>query len=252
MPHIQLSHRGIAGYYFHALMIPRNLLILLGVVLGVSIYKGLGNGTALSGLEWIYALFAGHGTGYFQVLPFLELLITGGVPLYLLAAFVEQTVNGQSIFVSVRSKGRRHLMKSILLVSIKFLMVYAIFWLMAGLIGASLFSTGLTIVSFRLMLYAVLMKCLDILAQYLIMLGIYIATRQVTIGFLVLVAGNLLCIIPGNWVAYSPFGLSSLTRISVVEPGIGISAVSAFGIEAAILTLMIAGILMWGYKKILN
>lgn len=123
---------------------------------------------------------------------------------------------------------------------------------MAGLIGASLFSTGLTIVSFRLMLYAVLMKCLDILVQYLIMLGIYIATRQVTIGFLVLVAGNLLCIIPGNWVAYSPFGLSSLTRISVVEPGIGISAVSAFGIEAAILTLMIAGILMWGYKKILN
>lgn len=117
---------------------------------------------------------------------------------------------------------------------------------------SAVFSTGLTIVSFRLMLYAVLMKCLDILVQYLIMLGIYIATRQVTIGFLVLVAGNLLCIIPGNWVAYSPFGLSSLTRISVVEPGIGISAVSAFGIEAAILTLMIAGILMWGYKKILN
>lgn len=87
---------------------------------------------------------------------------------------------------------------------------------------------------------------------YLIVLDIYIATRQVTIGFLVLVAGNLLCILPGNWVAYSPFGLSSLTRISVVEPGIGISAVSAFGIEAAILTLMIAGILMWGYKKILN
>ena len=252
LPHIQLSRRGIAGYYFHALMIPRNLLILLGVVLGVSIYKGLGNGTAQSCLEWIYALFAGHGTGYFQVLPFLELLITSGAPLYLLAAFVEQTVNGQSIFVSVRSKGRRHLMKGILSVSIKFLMVYAIFWLMAGLIGASLFSTGLTIVSFRLLLYAVLMKYLDILAQYLIMLGIYIATRQVTIGFLVLVAGNLLCILPVNWVAYSPFGLSSLTRISGVEPEIGISAVCAFGIEAVISILAIAGILMWGYRKILN
>ena len=252
LPHIQLSRRGIAGYYLRALMIPRNLLVFLGVVLGVSIYKGLGNGTAISDLEWIYALFAGHGTGYFQVLPFLELLITSGAPLYLLAAFVEQTVNGQSIFVSVRSKGRRHLMKGILSVSIKFLMVYTIFWLMAGLIGASLFSTGLTIVSFRLLLYAVLIKCLDILAQYLIMLGIYIATRQVTIGFLVLVAENLLCILPGNWVAYLPFGLSSLTRVSVMEPGIGISAVSAFGIEAAILTLMIAGILMCGYKKILN
>lgn len=253
LPHIQLSRRGIAGYYLHALMLPRNLLILLGVVLGVSIYKGLlGNSTAISCLEWIYALFAGHGTGYFRVLPFLELLITSGAPLYLLAAFVEQTVNGQSIFVSVRSKGRRHLMKGILSVSIKFLMVYTIFWLMAGLIGASLFSTGLTIASFRLLLYAVLMKCLDILAQYLIMVGIYIATKQVTIGFLVLVAGNLLCTFTGNWVAYLPFGLSSLTRISVLESGIGISAVSAFGIEAAISTLMIAGILTVGYKKILK
>ena len=198
LPHIPLSRRDIAGYYFHALMIPRNLLILLGVVLGVSIYKAMGNGAAISGVEWIYTLFAGHGTGYFQVLPFLELLIISGVPLYLLAAFVEQTVNGQSIFVSVRSKGRRHLVKGILSVSIIFLMVYIIFWLMAGLIGASLFSTGLTIVSFRLMLYAVLMKCLDILVQYLIMLGLYIATRQVTIGFLVLVAGNLLCIYSGE------------------------------------------------------
>ena len=103
-------------------------------------------------------------------------------------SFVEHTVNGQSIFISVRAKSLRHLVKGILSVSTKFLIIYAFFWLMAGLIGASLFSTGLTIVSFRLMLYAVLMKCLDILAQYLIMLGIYIATRQVTIGFLVLVA----------------------------------------------------------------
>lgn len=252
LPPIQLSCRGIAGCYLRALMIPRNLLILSGVVLGVLLYKGVCNGTTISGEEWVYALFAGHGTGYFRVLPFLELLITSGAPLYLLAAFVEKTVNGQSIFVSVRSKGRRHLMKGILSVSILFLMVYTVFWFMAGLIGASLFSTGLTTVSFRLLLYAVLMKCFDILAQYLLMLGIYIVTRHVTIGFLALVAGNLLCILPGKWAAYLPFGLSSLARISVGEPGIGVSAVSALGIEAVISTLMIAGILVWGGKKILN
>ena len=249
LPQLRLKCHGIAAYYSYELMTKRNILILLAVVVGITLYKGLGYGAAESDAEWIYSLFAGHGTGYFQVFPFLEMLITSGVPLYLLAAFVEHTVNGQSIFISVRAKSRRHLVNGILSVSTKFLIIYAFFWLMAGLIGASLFSTGLTIVSFRLMLYAVLMKCLDILVQYLIVLGIYIATRQVTIGFLVLVAGNLLCILPGNWVAYSPFGLSSLTRISVVEPGIGISAVSAFGIEATILTLMIAGILMWGYAK---
>ena len=35
-----------------------------------------------------------------------------------------------------------------------------------------------------------------------------------------------------------------------MEPGIGISAVSAFGIEAAILTLMIAGILCGATRNI--
>lgn len=251
-PQLRLKCHGIAAYYSHELMTKRNILLLLAVVVGVTLYKELGYGAAGSDTEWIYSLFAGHGTGYFQVFPFLEMLITSGVPLYLLAAFVEHTVNGQSIFISVRAKSRRHVVKGILSVSTKFLIIYAFFWLMAGLAGVVLFRTGSTIPSFWLLFYAVLMKYLDILVQYLIMFSIYIATRQVTIGFLVLVAGNLLCILPGNRMTYLPFGLSSLTRISVVEPGTGISAVSAFGIEAAISTLMIAGILMWGCKKILN
>ncbi|MDY3781465.1 MAG: hypothetical protein SOZ90_04715 [Candidatus Faecousia sp.] len=250
LPQLRLKCHGIAAYYSYELMTKRNILILLAVVVGTTLYKGLEY--AESDAEWIYSLFAGHGTGYFQVFPFLEMLITGGVPLYLLAAFVEHTVNGQSIFISVRAKSRRHLVKGILSVSTKFLIIYAFFWLMAGLVGVVLFRTGSTITSFRLLSYAVLMKYLDILAQYLIMFSIYIATRQVTIGFLVLVAGNLLCILPGNWITYLPLGLSSLTRISIVEPETGISAVSALGIEAAISTLLIAGILMCGYKKILN
>ena len=250
LPQLRLKCHGIAAYYFYALMTKRNILILLAVVVGITLYKGLGY--AESDAEWIYSLFAGHGTGYFQVFPFLEMLITSGVPLYLLAAFVEHTVNGQSIFISVRAKSRRHVVKGILSVSTKFLMIYAFFWLMAGLVGGFLFRRGSIIPSFRLLFYAVLMKYLDILVQYLIMFSVYIATRQVTIGFLVLVAGNLLCIFPGRWMTYLPFGLSSLTRISVVEPGIGISAVSALGIETVISGLLIAGILMWGYKKILN
>ena len=156
LPQLRLKCHGIAAYYSYELMTKRNILILLAVVVGITLYKGLGYGAAESDAEWIYSLFAGHGTGYFQVFPFLEMLITSGVPLYLLAAFVEHTVNGQSIFISVRAKSRRHLVKGILSVSTKFLIIYAFFLLMAGLIGASLFSTGLTIVSFRLMLYAVL------------------------------------------------------------------------------------------------
>ena len=98
LPQLRLKCHGIAAYYSYELMTKRNILILLAVVVGITLYKGLGYGAAESDAEWIYSLFAGHGTGYFQVFPFLEMLITSGVPLYLLAAFVEHTVNGQSIF----------------------------------------------------------------------------------------------------------------------------------------------------------
>ena len=133
LPQLRLKCHGIAAYYSYELMTKRNILILLAVVVGITLYKGLGYGAAESDAEWIYSLFAGHGTGYFQVFPFLEMLITSGVPLYLLAAFVEHTVNGQSIFISVRAKSRRHLVKGILSVSTKFLIIYAFFGLWLAL-----------------------------------------------------------------------------------------------------------------------
>ncbi|MFQ7550010.1 MAG: hypothetical protein ACLRMZ_06575 [Blautia marasmi] len=80
LPHIQLRGRGMAAYYVHELMIRKNLLILFGVVFGITLYKGMGHSHTESGTEWIYTLFAGHGTGYFQVLPFIEQWITGGAP----------------------------------------------------------------------------------------------------------------------------------------------------------------------------
>ena len=46
------------------------------------------------------------------------------------------------------------------------------------------------------------------------MLAVYLFTRQITMGFLVLLAGNLLCMLQGAFASYLPFGLSSLARIS--------------------------------------
>lgn len=249
-PRLSIKNRGIAGYYLRALFLPRNLQVLLCVVLGVSIYKRVSTASDISGLEWIYTLFAGHGTGYFQMLPFLEMIITCGAPLYLLAVFVEQTVNGQSMFVWVRTKGRRDLAKSIISASAKFITVYTILWFTAGLVSTLLFTSGMTSASFRLLLYAGLMRGLDIFVQYLIMMFIYIATKQVTVGFLALLAGNMLCVVPGEWTAYLPFGISGLTRITVEDPDIGISAVTAFGIEASLAAVLIAGLLMYSYKKL--
>ena len=103
LPHLQVRGRGIVAYYLRQLMTRRNLLILFAVVTGMTLSKELTGGFLQSGAEWAYTLFAGHGTGYFQVLPFLELLITTGAPLYLLAVFTEHSVSDQSIFLTVRT-----------------------------------------------------------------------------------------------------------------------------------------------------
>ena len=252
LPRFVIRRSGIVGYYFRKLMIPQNLIILISVISIVMVYKWIGNGFSESGAEWIFNLFSGHGTGYFQVLSFLEMLISNSAPLYLLAAFVEQTVNGQSMFVSVRAGNRGKLLRAILYVSATFLMVYSFFWLIAGLIGTFFFSLELTAGTIRLLLYAVVLKYLDIFVQYLMMLTVYIMTKQVTIGFLMLVAGNFICIFPGKWTAYSPIGLSSLARIIGVDPGVGISGILALEIEIVILMMLIVVMLLIGRKKLLD
>nr|WP_289070410.1 hypothetical protein [uncultured Blautia sp.] len=252
LPHIQLRGRGMAAYYVHELMIRKNLLILFGVVFGITLYKGMGHSHTESGTEWIYTLFAGHGTGYFQVLPFIEQWITGGAPLYLLAVFVEHTVSGQSVFVSVRGKSCRSLMRGILSAGTKFIGIYTFLWMIGGLLGAAFIGCEMEGPAWNLLLYAVLMKFLDIYLQYLFMLCIYLFTKQVSVSFLILAAGNLLCVLPGALASCLPFGLSGLMRISLMHSGIGVSAVTAFGILVSFSLLLTVWLAVFGCRKILD
>lgn len=159
-----------------------------------------------SGQEWVYSLFAGHGTGCFRVFPFLEMLIVNGAPLYLLAAFLEWTASSQSYFISVRAESRRKLLSGILWAGTGFLAAYALLWFARGLFGIFFFGYADGITAWKMLLYAVIMKFLDTMGQYLVMMCVYAVSRQVTIGFLVPAAGNLLCVVPGQWVSYLPFG----------------------------------------------
>lgn len=252
LPPFPIQGQGISAYYFHELMTGKNLLLLCGVVLGIILYKGLGHPFPKSGTEWIDTLFSGHGTGYFQILPFLELLITGGAPLYLLAVFTEHRVSGQSLFISVRAKSRKNLMAGVLSVSAKFIGIYALFWLAGGFLGILFFGNGTDGPAYYILLYAVLMKYFDVFLQYLIMLFVYLFTKQISLGFLAVLAGNMLCALPGHGMSWLPFGLSSLMRISFTDSGIGVPAAMAFGIEFSLLSLLVGWMLIFGYKKFLD
>lgn len=252
LPCRQARGRGIAAYYLRGLLTRRSLLILCAVVLGICVYKRAASPGLESGGEWIAVLFAGHGTGGFRVLSFLEMLIVNGAPLYLLAAFTSRTVIGQSLFVAVRTRGRRALLCGILSAGVSFLTVYALLWLAGGMLGATGVGRGADGPMYRLLFYAVLLKWLDTLVQYLVMLCIVMWSRQVTIGFLALLAGNLLCIVPQRWTSCLPFGLSSLSRIAGLQPGVGIPAAAALAIEALFAAGLLAWLLLCGYKKILD
>lgn len=249
---ISIKRHGIRNYYLRQLFTKKNIIILLAVVTGITLYKGLQNPFVSSGEEWVYFLFLGHGAGYFQIFPFLELLITGGTPLYLLAAFIEKAVSGQSLFIPIRLKNRRELMAAIIRIGICFILFYSALWGTAGLLSCFGFGYALTKESVQVLINAVFMKGLDIFLQYLLMIVLYIFTKQVTVGFLALVGANFLCILPQNISAFLPFGLSSMARISILSSYPGIEAVVADSVFLTGILLLLCWLLLTGQKRLLT
>lgn len=244
--------RGMVAYYNRWLISKKYIMILSIVVVGILLYKAFNAMGLSSGEEWIYHLFSGHGTGYFHILSFLEVLIVNGAPLYLLALFIEKAVSGQSLFVSVRTVGRDKLTAAIMTAGMLFLLLYCMMWFIEGTVGTYLLGYGFQEKTLSCLAYMIALKFLDLSVQYMLMFGIYICTKQITAGFLVLTAANALCIVPINFVSYLPFGLSSAARISSFYGGSGISVSMA----AAILSLFLIMLSLWhikfGYRKILN
>lgn len=253
--HLRFSFQkkmGMVAYYNRWLISKKNIVILSAVVAGILLYKGFNAAGLSSGEEWIYHLFSGHGTGYFHILSFLEMLIVNGAPIYLLALFIEKAVSGQSIFISIRSEGRKKLTAAIIRAGMLFLLLYCMVWFIGGIAGIYLLGYGFSGKSFSFLVCMIAFKFLDLSVQYMLMLAIYIYTRQITVGFLVLVAVNALCIAPVNFISYLPFGLSSTSRISLFFEGTGIPV----SVAAVILSLFFVMILLWhmkfGYRKLLN
>lgn len=253
--HVRFSlppKRGMVTYYNRWLISKKYVMILSIVDAGILLYKGYNAAGLSSGEEWVYHLFSGHGTGYFHILSFLEMLIVNGTPLYLLALFIEKAVSGQSLFVSARAVRRNKLTRAIIISGMLFLLLYCMIWFVGGTAATYLLGYGFREKTFSSLVYMIVLKFLDLGVQYMLMFVIYLYMKQITAGFLVLAAANALCIMPVNFVSYLPFGLSSAARISSFYEGSGMPVF----IAAAILALLFITLSLWhmkfGYRKILN
>lgn len=245
-------HQGLTPYYIRELTSRRNILILCVVVVGMTLYKGLKYSDLNTAEEVVIYLFAGHGTGSLHILSFLEMLIINGTPIYLLAGFIEKAVSRQSIYISIRTRGRKELLLSIVVAGIFFLFLYCFFWLIGGLAGIYFYGTHLAGNALLALFLSTSLKFFDLLLQYVVMIAFYTLTRQITIGFFVLLAGNLLCVIPSEMVKYFPMGLSSMVRIEFLGFTSGVSIEVAFFILIVPVGLILMWLLNYGSRRLLN
>ena len=86
----------------------------------------------------------------------------------------------------------------------------------------------------------------------LVTLFCYLLTKQITVGFLAILAGNFLCVIPQNWVHYLPFGLSGTVRVDWDSFGMGIPAGMAMMILIGCLAVTLSLLELLGSKNLLG
>lgn len=244
--------KGLTQYYCREVMTKKNLLIVIIGTSIIAIWKYIQNPNTLVADEWIVQLFAGHGTGMFHILSFIEMLIINGLPIYLLAVFIERVTSSHSIFVTIRLKTRYELLKGIMKTSLIFIAFYGLLFTLILIIGIYVLNLQTTAQTIPLLLLCVGLKVLDIITQFLLMTALYCLTKQITIGFLALVGLNLLCILPGGMSAYLPLGLSSVARIYLPQTQNGISVFWAYGILIIASCIIFVWLRIHGHKKLLN
>jgi hypothetical protein len=243
--------KGITPYYCKELISKKNTIIIGAVVILMIVWKYLQNAGDLSGEEWIIGLFAGHGTGGFHILSFIEMLLLNGAPIYLLAAFIEKATTEHSVFITVRLKNRKDILVGILTSALLFVLLYGVFLAVFPIIGLSAMGLPIDTGMLTLLGFSVGTKLLDIVVQALFITGIYCLTGQITAGFIGVIAANLLCVAPLDFMKYLPFGISSLSRINLSQIGTeGIASLYAALILLATSALFIGWLLTAGYKRL--
>lgn len=237
------GHTGIAPEYAALLML----------VLGITLYKGLNGADLDTAKNWFFELFAGHGTGYFRPFPFLEMLIANGAPLYLLAVFTERTFQARSLFIPIRVRSRTVLMFGTLSAGFIFLSAYILLWGAAAVLGGYALGLSFDHGALSLLFPQLLLKLFDCLVQYLFMMVLFCKTGHVTAGFLLVTAGNLLCILPNCLSRFVPFGLSCMTRFSAPPETISAAAYGySYGYLILLSLLSLCWLLTIGKRKLIR
>lgn len=249
---LTVTPKGLTAYYSKMLFTPRNGIVMAAAVCLLALLKYFQTGGAPDAHEWIKAFFAGHGIGTLRILNFLEMLISNGVPVYMLAVFIEKITSNHSDFITIRLKKRVKMLSGIINTAALFILLYGTCLALIPILIISVSGAGINGDTVSLTLLATGLKLLDIAAQFLLMAGIYCFTGHITAGFIAITGLNLLCVLPEKAARFIPFGLSSLARLNI--PGVenGLSFPAAYAVLLAFGCLLFLWLRFLGYKKLLK
>lgn len=239
------------------------LIVTLSVLIVLSIIFKYDN---ITFYDMLILQFYGHGTGYFDLMDFISLVIYNGIPIYLLSHFLEKERTDRSSLVTIRLKYMKSWLASIMRSTIVFILMYVLLTIVITIIISWLLGLPFNDYDYTYKLFeefgvkkvnssylfAIIIssKVFELFFSFLVIFMLFCFTNNATLGFVLLQILNSLSLLDVSIVKYNPIGLSSLGRMSEFTGIQGISYSSSISI-LLILTGMFYLILRSGlYKNI--
>lgn len=220
---------GVVKWYLKMLFSRKNIVIMIASAI-ISIMNIRLRHSTLTIHDLIILQFYGHGIGYFDLMNFISLIIYNGIPIYILAYFLEKESNDRSLFATIRLKNKKQWFISVMRCGFLLIFIYVLASLcISFIIGAFLgmkfsgynymndlfIQNELKIINSYYLYWIILTtKSLELFFYFLVVVICYIYTRGCTLGFLLVQAGYSSYFLVGDMTKYTPVGIGSLSRIS--------------------------------------
>lgn len=240
----------------------KNLVLLTSLITFMSLSTTLKVNEEITFIDLILLQFYGHGTSYFYYLDFLKMVVYNGVPIYLLCYFIERESVQKSSLLLIRLEYKKVWLHSLMRSSFIYLLSYVgvtiIFLLMLSLfLGLPLNGVDYiqetyniyNVNSYSVIFITIALKVLELFFYFLSILFLYSLSKNMTLSFLSISFGYMLCVLNITVVKYIPFGISSLSRIKEYF-GDGLSYSTSLVLLTLSCTIMFSVIRKITYLKI--
>lgn len=239
--------KGVKGWYIKSLFKKKDLCIIF-LVSSIPVLSKIIIKSGLTFPDLIISQFWGHGTGYFSLIEFMNMLVYNGLPIYFLCVFYQNCKDNSNIPVIIRVKNIKSWMNEILKVSVLFLVIYVtmtvVLTISLGIIfnldlqGFQVMKEVFTVGRFpepniyEIILPFILLKTFELTLLYLIIILLDSYLHKVALSYTILLLGHGLCILNLKYIEYIPIGIAFLSRKYSLT-----TAMSRYEVTLTVLTL---------------